>query len=189
VKPEQVWVVRHGETDWSAAGRHTGTTDLALNAQGRDAANRLGDLLAGERFALVLTSPLARARETCQLAGFGDSAEDEPDLREWDYGEYEGITTAEIRKTRPGWTAFGGGFPGGETLGELATRLDRVVERLREVEGRALVFGHGHALRVFGARWIDADPAVGANLVLATATISVVGWEREAPAILRWNST
>ncbi|MBV9485081.1 MAG: histidine phosphatase family protein [Frankiaceae bacterium] len=186
---EEVWIARHGETDWSAAGRHTGRTDLELNANGRAAAATLGELLAGERFELVLTSPLARARETCELAGYGDAAEAEPDLREWDYGDYEGITTAEIRRTRPGWTTFSDDFPNGETLAEVSNRLDRVITRIRQVDGRVLVFGHGHALRILAARWIDAEPALGANLVLATATLSILGWERETPAIRRWNST
>jgi probable phosphoglycerate mutase len=188
VAQPDLWLARHGETDWSKAGRHTGRTDVPLNAAGEEAARSLGDLLAGERFDLVLTSPMQRARKTCELAGYADHAEVDDDLREWDYGDYEGITTTEIRATRPGWTAFADGCPGGEPLTELAARVDRVIARVRQIEGRALVFSHGHALRVLAARWLDLAPAAGAHLVLGTATISVLGWEREVPAITRWNS-
>jgi broad specificity phosphatase PhoE len=138
---------------------------------------------------LVLTSPLGRARQTCELAGFSDQAVVDDDLREWDYGEYEGRTTAEIRETRPGWTIFEDDCPGGETIAEVAARADRVVARIRGDEGPALVFGHGHALRVLAARWADLPPEAGARLVLQTATLSVLGWERETPAIMRWNAT
>jgi probable phosphoglycerate mutase len=181
--------VRHGETDWSKSGRHTGRTDVPLNTAGEAAARTVGALLAGETFDLVLTSPLQRARRTCELAGYGEGAEVDDDLREWDYGDYEGVTTAEIRETRPDWSAFTDGSPGGETLAALATRCDRVIDRVRTIEGRALVFGHGHALRALAARWIDQPASSGAHLVLATATISVLGWERETPAITRWNSS
>jgi broad specificity phosphatase PhoE len=184
-----LWLVRHGETDWSKAGKHTGRTDVPLNAAGEAAARTLRDLLAGDTFDLVLTSPLQRARRTCELAGYGDVAQVDDDLREWDYGDYEGITTAEIRKTRPDWSAFADGSPGGESLAALGARADRVIERVRQVEHCALVFGHGHALRALAARWIDQEPAGGAHLVLGTSTISVLGWEREIPAILRWNNS
>jgi probable phosphoglycerate mutase len=181
--------VRHGETDWSKAGKHTGRTDIPLNATGEAAARSVRDQLAGDEFDLVLTSPLQRARRTCELAGYGDVAQVDDNLREWDYGEYEGITTAEIRERRPGWSAFADGMPGGETLEALGSRADRVIERVRQFEQRALVFGHGHALRVLATRWIDLSPAAGAHLVLGTATISVLGWERQTPAITRWNAT
>jgi broad specificity phosphatase PhoE len=184
-----VWLARHGETDWSAAGRHTGRTDIPLNDTGRAAARTLGKVLAGERFDLVLTSPLERARDTCDLAGFGAQAEVDADLREWDYGDYEGVTTSEIRATRPGWTAFDDGCPGGETLDEVAARADRVIDRVRTVDGRVLLFGHGHSLRILAARWIELPPTGGARLVLETATTSVLGWEREVAAILHWNRT
>jgi broad specificity phosphatase PhoE len=188
VNQPELWLARHGETDWSAAGRHTGRTDVPLNDNGRVAATALARILRGERFDLVLTSPLLRARQTCALAGFEDVAALEPNLHEWDYGDYEGVTTAAIRETRPGWTPFTDGCPGGETLDEVAARADRVIARVRQVEGRVLAFGHGHALRILAARWIDATPAIGANLVLGTATISVLGWERETPAIHQWNA-
>jgi broad specificity phosphatase PhoE len=184
----EVWLARHGETDWSAAGRHTGRTDIPLNEAGRAAAGALADLLAGEKFTQVLTSPLQRARETCELAGFDADAAVDADLREWDYGEYEGVTTAEIRARRPEWTLFADGCPGGETLDEVAARADRVVDRLRRTDGRALVFGHGHALRILAARWATLPAATAAHLVLDTASISVLGWERETAAILRWNA-
>jgi broad specificity phosphatase PhoE len=187
-RPE-VWLARHGETDWSAAGRHTGRTDIPLNDTGRAAARRLAGLLGEQRFDVVLTSPLQRARDTCRLAGFGNVGQIDDDLQEWDYGEYEGVTTAEIRETRPGWTAFAGGFPGGESLAEVSARADRVIQQIQQVEGRVLVFGHGHALRVLAARWIEQPPAAGGRLVLATATVSVLGWERETAVIQLWNAS
>jgi broad specificity phosphatase PhoE len=188
VAQPELWLARHGETDWSAAGKHTGRTDVPLNDAGRDAARRLAGVIGTEPFDLVLTSPLSRARETCELAGYGDRAVVDDDLREWDYGEYEGVTTAEIRSQRPGWTVFDDGCPGGETIEAVAARADRVIERVRGIERRALVFGHGHALRILAARWIDASPQTGSRLVLATATVSVLGWEREVAAITRWNA-
>jgi probable phosphoglycerate mutase len=184
----ELWLVRHGETDWSATGRHTGRTDVPLNDTGRAAGSRLAELLDGEHFDVVLTSPLQRARETCKLAGFAADSQVDADLREWDYGEYEGVTTAEIRETRPGWTVFADGCPGGETVTQVGARADRVIRRVRDIEGRVLVFGHGHSLRVLAARWIDQEPAAGAHLVLATATVSVLGWEREAAVIEQWNA-
>jgi broad specificity phosphatase PhoE len=186
-RPE-VWLARHGATDWSEAGRHTGRTDVPLNESGRAAAAKLAEVLRGEHFNLVLTSPLKRARDTCELAGFGARAEIDDDLVEWDYGEYEGITTTEIRKTRPGWTAFDDGCPGGETLDQVAARVDRVIDRIRGVEGRVMLFSHGHSLRILAARWIELPPIGGARLYLETATISVLGWEREVATINRWNA-
>lgn len=183
-----VWLARHGETDWSRDGRHTGRTDVPLNAAGQSAARTLGELLGGRHFDLVLTSPLDRARSTATLAGYGGVAVIDDDLREWDYGEYEGRTTAEIRATRPGWSALVDGCPGGEPIDDLAARADRVIARVRTVAGQVLLFGHGHALRVLAARWVDLDPSAAAHLVLGTATFSELGWERETPAIVRWNS-
>jgi probable phosphoglycerate mutase len=185
-RPE-LWIARHGETDWSASGRHTGRTDLPLDEHGRDAARRLGEILAGEAFELVLTSPLSRARDTCRLAGFGAQAELDTDLHEWDYGEYEGLTTDEIRAERPGWTVFEDGCPGGESLAEVAARADRVIERARRVDGRVLAFGHGHSLRILAARWANLAAVEGSRLLLGTATVSVLGWERETATISRWN--
>jgi probable phosphoglycerate mutase len=187
-RPE-VWLARHGETDWSAAGRHTGRTDIPLNDTGRAAARRLARLLAEQHFDVVLTSPLQRAGDTCRLAGFGTVAQIDDDLQEWDYGDYEGMTTAGIRETRPGWLAFADGFPGGETLAEVGARADLVIQRIQQVEGRVLVFGHGHALRVLAARWIEQAPAAGGRLVLATAAVSVLGWERETAVIQQWNAS
>lgn len=187
-RPE-LWLARHGETDWSAAGRHTGRTDVPLNDAGRDAARRLAEIIGAQSFDLVLTSPLSRARDTCELAGYGEAGIVDDNLREWDYGDYEGVTTAEIRRERPGWTVFDDGCPGGETIEAVAARADQVIERVRRVDGRALVFGHGHSLRVLAARWIDAAPQTGARLILETATVSVLGWEREVAAITRWNAT
>lgn len=184
-----VWLARHGETDWSAAGKHTGRTDIPLNDNGRAAARKLADVLVGERFTLVLTSPLQRARDTCDLAGFGEQAEVDVDLREWDYGDYEGITTTEIREHQPGWTVFDDGCPGGETLAEVTARADQVIERVLAVDGRVLIFGHGHSLRILAARWIELPPQGGARLVLETATVSVLGWDRETATINRWNAS
>jgi broad specificity phosphatase PhoE len=184
-----LWLARHGETDWSAAGRHTGLTDVSLNDTGRAAARALGALLAGQEFDAVLTSPLRRAVDTCAIAGYSAQARVDDDLREWDYGEYEGVTTDEIRRARPGWSIFDDGCPGGESIDEVAARADRVIERVREHDGAVLAFGHGHSLRVLAARWIGLPGTAGAHLVLATATLSVLGWERETAAITRWNAT
>jgi probable phosphoglycerate mutase len=182
-----VWLVRHGETEWSRDGRHTGTTDVPLLPDGEEAARAVAPRLAAETFALVLTSPLERARRTAELAGFPD-AEVDPDLAEWDYGDYEGVTTAEIRESVPGWTVFTHPCPGGETAAEVGARLDRVVERCRAVEGDALLFGHGHALRVLAARWLGLEVTEGRLFVLRTATVSVLGHEHESPALLAWNT-
>jgi broad specificity phosphatase PhoE len=185
----ELWLARHGETEWSRSGRHTGTTDIPLTDRGRDAAKRLGEKLRGEAFDLVLTSPLARARDTCALAGFGDGAVLTPDLVEWNYGEYEGITTEQIRETVPDWTVFTHGCPGGETAAQVGERVDRVIETVRALgSGRAIAFAHGHLLRVLGARWVELAPTDGARLVLDTATVSILGWDKETPAIRQWNA-
>jgi probable phosphoglycerate mutase len=183
----EVWLVRHGETAWSRDHRHTSTTDLPLTEVGVQVAQRLAERLAGVGFDLVLTSPRQRARRTAELAGFA-AAEVDDDLIEWDYGAYEGITTAEIRETVPGWTVWTHPSPGGETAAQVTGRLDRVVARVRRVEGRTLLFGHGHALRAFTARWLDQPVDEGRFFVLDTATLSVLGYERDTPALLRWNS-
>jgi probable phosphoglycerate mutase len=185
-RPEVV-LVRHGETEWSAAGRHTGRTDVPLTEEGRRQAKALGACLSEWRFALVLTSPLQRAAETCRLSGFGDAPQARDDLREWDYGDYEGRTTAEIRSERPGWILWRDGVPNGETLEQVGLRADRVIEEVRAVDGDVALFAHGHILRVLTARWLDLPPDRGRNFVLNTATLSVLGYERETPAILRWN--
>lgn len=183
----ELWVVRHGETEWSAAGRHTSTTDVPLTPAGEAAAKAIGERLAGTAFDLVLTSPRRRARHTAELAGFPD-AEVDDDLAEWAYGEYEGVTTATIRETVPDWTVWTRPCPGGETAEEVGRRLDRVVARVRAHGGRALVVGHGHASRVLAARWLDQPVAEGRFFQLDTATISVLGYERETPVVARWNA-
>jgi broad specificity phosphatase PhoE len=180
-------VVRHGQTAWSAAGRHTGRTDVALTEEGRDAAARLAGPLATRSFAVVLTSPLRRARDTCALAGYGAIARVDDDLVEWDYGEYEGRTTAEIRRERPGWLLFSDGVPGGETASAVAARTDRVITRLRAVSGDALVFAHAHVLRVLAARWVDLPPEDGARFGLEPTRLSMLGYEREVAVIREWN--
>lgn len=183
----EVWVVRHGPTEWSRDHRHTSVTDLPLLPEGEDEARRLGSRLAAVDFAMVLTSPRLRARRTAELAGFGE-AEVDDDLAEWAYGDYEGITTEQIRERVPGWTVFTQPCPGGESADAVAARLDRVVDRLRTAGGPALVFGHGHALRVLTARWLGLDPREGRHFRLDTATVSVLGYERETPVVQRWNS-
>ena len=184
----EVWLVRHGETEWSASGRHTGSTDLPLTEQGRTAARAVAPALKEHEFAAVLTSPLRRARETCELAGFAERAEVLDDLREWDYGDYEGLTTPQIRELDPGWTVWQDGCPGGESAGDVGERADRVVARLRAIDGDVAVFAHGHLLRVLAARWCGLAPAAGAVLALDTATLSRLGWEREQPVVRMWNS-
>ncbi|MGO9456830.1 MAG: histidine phosphatase family protein [Acidimicrobiales bacterium] len=184
-----VYVVRHGATEWSLSGRHTGRTDLPLVAAGRQQAAELGALLAGRSFALVLTSPLARARQTCALAGFDGEAEVTDDLAEWDYGEYEGMTSEEIRTQRPGWTLWADGVVGGEWAAEVGRRADRVVERARGTSGDTLCFSHGHLLRVLAARWLGLPPAAGRLLALDAGSLSVLGWEREAPVVESWNES
>ena len=185
-RPEVV-LVRHGETDWSRSGQHTSGTDLPLTMVGQEQAEALGAALADRRFALVLTSPLQRASETCRLAGLGDLAHQCDDLREWDYGDYEGRTTRDIRAEVPGWTVWTHPSPGGESPDDVGARVDRVIERARAADGDAALFGHGHALRVLGARWCGLAPSDGRLLALDTATISVLGYEREAPVIRSWN--
>ena len=186
-RPE-LWLCRHGETEWSRDGRHTSRTDLPLTPAGVDEARRLVALLAGVDFDLVLTSPLRRATDTAELLGFPD-ARREPALAEWHYGDYEGMTTPEIRETVPGWTVWTHESPGGESAGQVAARADRVIERvLDEAGGRALVVSHGHFLRVLAARWIGQSAAFGRHLLLGTATVSVLGWERDTRSVARWNA-
>lgn len=183
----EVFVVRHGATEWSQNGRHTGRTDLPLLPAGEAEAASTGRLLHGRPFALVLVSPLSRARRTCELAGYLDQAEVTDDLVEWDYGSYEGITTKEIRRTVPGWTVWDGAIPGGESIDEIAARADRVIARMRAADGDVALFGHGHSLRVLAARWCDLPPVEGRRFPLETATLSVLGWEHEYPTIRAWN--
>jgi len=185
----EVWLVRHGETEWSAAGRHTGLTDLPLTDRGRSAARAVAPALRRQSFAAVLTSPLQRAQETCELAGLGDGALVVDDLREWEYGDYEGLTTATIRESRPDWTVWRDGCPGGESAADVGARADRVITRLREIDGDAAVFAHGHFLRVLGARWCGLPPEAGAVLALDTAALSRLGWEREQSVLRMWNAS
>jgi broad specificity phosphatase PhoE len=183
----EVWLVRHGETEWSKDGRHTSTTELPLTVEGEAVAKGLRDRLEDDDFSLVLTSPRTRARETARLAGHPE-AEVDPDLAEWDYGDLEGQTTPRIRETYPGWTIWSGPVPGGESSDDVTVRLDRVVARCRAARGRVLVFGHGHSLRVLAARWLELPAIDGRHLRLDTATVSVLGWEHETPVVQRWNS-
>ena len=187
VSPPRIFLVRHGATEWSVSRRHTGRTDLPLTDQGREEVKRLAVRLGRERFALVLVSPLTRALETARLTGFGEVAQVEADLAEWDYGAYDGRTAAEIRQERPGWTPWHGGYPGGETLEDLSARADRVVDRVRNVDGDVALFAHGHILRVITARWLEQPAVEAARYYLATASLSVLGWERETAVIDRWN--
>jgi broad specificity phosphatase PhoE len=183
-----VVIVRHGETEWSLAGRHTGRTDLPLTDHGREQATALAATLAGRDFELVLCSPLQRAVQTCRLAGFGDVAELCEDLREWDYGDYEGLTTPQIRERDPEWNLWREGCPGGEAPTAVGARVDRVRERLAAVDGDALAFAHGHVLRVLTARWLAMDVDAGARFLLAAAGVGVLGHERETSVIERWNT-
>lgn len=186
-RQDEVWLVRHGETEWSRDHRHTSVTDLDLTPVGERVARELGERVAGVAFDLVLTSPRTRARRTAALLGHPD-AEVDDDLVEWAYGDYEGITTAEIRETVPGWTVWTHPVPGGETAAQVTERLDRVVARVRGAAGRTLLVGHGHALRALAARWLGLPATDGRLLRLDTATVSVLGHERESPVVLRWNS-
>lgn len=191
IEPEpphpELWLVRHGETDWARTGRHTGLTDIQLTARGRAQAVDLAPRLAGRPFARVLASPLSRALDTALLAGFADRVETDVDLVEWDYGADEGRTTEAIREERPGWTIWTDGPLGGEAIELVAARMDRVIDAVRQVEGNTLCFAHGHVLRVLASRWIGLAPRAGALLALDTATISILGWDRETPVIRRWN--
>jgi len=185
---QNIYLFRHGETEWSLDGRHTGVTDIPLTDKGRMVARLLQPLLASETFALVLTSPLQRARETCALAGLGQIAKIEPDLIEWNYGEYEGLKTEQIRLTRPGWSVFRDGCPGGESVGQVAARADRVLTLVRASKGDVALFAHGHILRVLATRWINLSASFGEHFLLDTATFSVLGYYRESPAFKTWNA-
>jgi len=187
--PEQkVYLLRHGETEWSLNGRHTGVTDIPLTENGRKLARQLQPILSEEQFVMVLTSPLQRARETCELAGLGTLASVDRDLMEWNYGEYEGLTTDQIRRTRPDWSVFRDGCPGGESPLQVSVRADRIVSRVRTVDGNVALFSHGHILRVLAARWINLSASYGENFLLDTATLNVLGYYRESPAFKIWNA-
>ena len=186
-----VYLARHGETAWTVSHQHTGLTDLPLTAQGELEAARLGDRLKGLTFARVLTSPLQRAVRTCELAGFGTTAEVEADLLEWNYGAYEGRTSADIHAERPDWQLFRDGCPGGESPAQVGARADRVVRRVRALAGDALLFSSGHFLRVFAARWLGLEPEAGRYFLLGTASLSAVGYEHDQsePVIRLWDET
>jgi broad specificity phosphatase PhoE len=183
----ELWLVRHGQTEWSRDGRHTSVTELPLTHRGVADGRALATRLSGTSFDLVLSSPRQRALRTAELAGFDEPVVDE-DLAEWAYGDYEGITTQEIRRSVPDWSIWTHGAPGGETPGEISVRLDRVVARARAHGGRCLCFGHGHSLRALTARWIDQPVDEGRFFALDTGTVSVLGYEREFPVVMRWNS-
>ena len=185
----RMWLVRHGETEWARLGKHTGRTDIPLTELGREQAKAVAARLAGRPFALVLSSPLSRALDTARLAGFAGRVRSDDDLLEWDYGADEGRTTPEIRLDRPGWTIWGDGPKDGEAIDRVAARVDRVIAVAREQPGDVLVFAHGHVLRILAARWLDLAPASGRMFALSTATLSILGWERDAPVVERWNDT
>jgi probable phosphoglycerate mutase len=184
----KVFCIRHGETAWSLSGQHTGLTDIPLTENGRKLARRLAVPLAKEGFVLVLVSPLQRARETCALAGFGDVAIVEPDLMEWNYGRYEGLTPREIHDIDPGWMLFRDGCPGGESPSEVGARVDRVIARACSAGGHVALFAHGHVLRTLAARWISLLPEGGQRFLLDTGTISILGFYRDVPAVKVWNA-
>lgn len=185
---QQVYLIRHGETEWSLSGQHTGITDIPLTENGRRIAKLLAPALAKETFALVLTSPLDRARRTCELAGLGERAEIDRDLMEWDYGEYEGLTPKEIHARAPGWMLFSDGCPGGETPEQVSARIDRVIARTRAAQGHVALFAHGHVFRVFAARWLGLPAAAGGHFLLDTATLNILSYYHGMPALKRWNA-
>ncbi len=185
---QNVFLIRHGETEWSLSGQHTGVTDIPLTENGRNLARQLAPILAGVSFGCVFTSPLRRARETCELAGLGERAQDDQNLMEWNYGEYEGLTPREIHAKAPDWIIFRDGCPGGEGPEDIGVRVDRVIERIRSMEKDVALFAHGHVFRVFAARWIGLPPGGGSHFRLDPATISVLGYYWNIPAIKCWNA-
>jgi broad specificity phosphatase PhoE len=183
--PPRIVLLRHGATEWSLSGQHTGRTDIPLLDMGREQAKAAGQILSGLPFSRVLTSPLRRAAETCALAGF--DGETEPDLVEWDYGSYDGLTTDEIRVDRPGWSLWNDGVPDGERAADVGRRVDRVIERARQADGDTLCVAHGHVLRVLTARWLGLPPVGARLLFLAAGAVGVLGWEHETPVVTGWN--
>jgi broad specificity phosphatase PhoE len=185
----EVVLVRHGQTEWSRDGRHTGRSDIPLTDAGRAQAESLRPVLGRRNVALVLVSPSSRAVETCSLAGFAEQAEESADLVEWDYGEYEGLTSVQIRERRPDWSLWHNGCPGGESPAQVGARADHILDRLRSIDGEAIVFSHGHFLRVLASRWIGLEPSAGAKLGLDVATLSLLGHEHETDPVIRiWNA-
>jgi probable phosphoglycerate mutase len=185
----EIHIVRHGETAWTESRRHTGLSDIALTERGEQQARQLGKYLARAKYEHVFTSPLQRASRTCELAGFGSRAGIDPGLVEWDYGKYDGLTTAEIRKQRPDWQVFRDGCPGGESVSEIGARADRLIARLRALNTNILLFSSGHFMRVFAARWLNLDPSCGRFFLLSTTTLSVLGYEHtpQEPVVRLWN--
>jgi broad specificity phosphatase PhoE len=186
--PGEALLIRHGETEWSLSGQHTGSTDIPLTENGRRAAQRLGPYLAEQDFSLILSSPLQRALQTCELAGLGERVQIDPDLREWDYGAYEGLKPAEIHRQAPGWMIFRDGCPGGESPDQVAARADRVIRRVREAGGRVALFAHGHVFRVLAVRWIGLPPGAGCHFLLDTSTLTILSYYRDIPALKCWNA-
>jgi broad specificity phosphatase PhoE len=184
---QEIWLVRHGETAWSLSGAHTGRTDIPLTPAGEKSAAVLAGLLWKHDFALVLTSPLQRARRTCELAGYGSVAELEPDLEEWDYGSYEGRTREQIQQERPGWSIFDDGVPDGETIQQVAARANRVIQRALHADGDVALFAHGHILRILTACWLGLKPDAGRSFALSPAGVSTLGYEHETRVITHWN--
>ncbi|MEN9879045.1 MAG: hypothetical protein RLZZ158_2084 [Cyanobacteriota bacterium] len=187
-KSREIWLLRHGATEWSRNGRHTGSSDIPLLPEGEAEARGLAPLLAGQHFAQVWVSPLQRARRTCELAGLGAQAQPNENLREWDYGSYEGITTAEIRQTVPGWSVWTHGCPGGEDAAAVTQRCEALIAQLLALEGNIALFAHGHLLRSLAGTWIGQGAVGGKHLALGTGSHSLLGFERENPVILRWNA-
>jgi probable phosphoglycerate mutase len=185
---QEIYLIRHGETPWSLSGQHTGVSDIPLTENGRQVARQWQPFAAAKTFGLVLTSPLQRARETCELAGLGKRAEIDRDLREWDYGAYEGLTPQQIRAEQPTWMIFTDGCPGGDSPEQVGARVDRVIARVRAAKGNAVLFAHGHVLRVLAARWLDLPAAGGAHFLLETATLCVLSSYHGVPALKRWNA-
>ena len=183
-----IWLLRHGATEWSRNGRHTGSSDIPLLPEGEEEAKALAPRLSGQSFAQVWVSPLQRARRTCELAGLGAQADVHPDLREWDYGDYEGITTKEIRQTVPAWSVWSHGCPGGEDAAAVTARCQRVIDQLLTIEGDVALFAHGHILRSLAGTWMEQGACGGKHLILGTGTYSVLGFERENRALKHWNA-
>jgi probable phosphoglycerate mutase len=186
-----IYLARHGETAWTLSGQHTGLTDLPLTQHGEENARKLGERLKGLTFAKIFTSPLQRARKTCELAGFGAVAEVDPDLVEWNYGDYEGLTSVQVHAKNPDWKLFRDGCPGGESVAQIAARADRIVARLRAIQGNVLLFSSGHISRVLAARWLGLDASAGQYFLLSTAALSQLGYEHDLtePVIRLWNDT
>ncbi len=187
-RSQKIYLVRHGETEWSLSGQHTGISDIPLTENGRKVAKFFEPLFAKKSVSLVLTSPLQRARMTCELAGLGEQAEVDPDLMEWNYGEYEGLTSETIREKSPDWMLFRQGCPGGESPEQIGARVDRVIAKVRAANGDVALFAHGHVLRVFVARWLEFPVLAGSHFMLDTATLSILSYYQNIPAVMQWNA-